>query len=442
MRLRCESSVPARGIGPLAVLLIGLLLLAGATASEPAELPRRAYLGVSFELTDSGGAGLLVSAVRPGSTAALAGLRPGDRLTSVGTIEDLTVLARRAGGDGLSALRVALSDVMAGSRIPLRWYRGGRVYRVAPPLGTLPEERVPGSRLRYDSIALDGIRQRLIVTVPDAGAAALVLYIAGIGCDSQDYWLDTDRPVKRLVDGWASRGFATARLEKRGVGDSEGADCAAQSFEIERLGYAAAVARLTALGWSDRIVLFGHGVGGVIAPLVGTDQVAGIIVYGAPAQSWDEHGTERPVADGGTPSMLADRKGAAGSGRSAAYHRQLASVDPQRAWSRVWQPVLAVHGDCDRTAVATDQQRIAGATGGKFLSLSGLDESFGRDAGGEPCVATPGTGLFGSGIVSATASWIQTLPLGEPIHAAMPGYRHGDGVTVESGDASSDGIEP
>jgi hypothetical protein len=422
--VRVPGGVRRTLAGALAVFL-------WSAAAQSGELPRRPFLGVTFDESDLGGPGLLVASVQPGSTAAIGGLRPGDRLTSVGTVDDLAAAARRGEGMDLEALRRELAGAATGSRIALRWYRGARAYRVSPPLGALPAESVPGSEVRYDSVTVDGIRQRLIISVPTAGAAALVLYLADAGCESQDFWLDAEDPVKRLVDGWAARGLATARLEKRGVGDSEGPDCAELGFVAERRGYAAGVERLVELGWQGRILLFGHGTGGALAPLVATDQVGGVMVYGTFAVPWPEHLLARlarldperaaALAQSGWPD-LPSLDGGRVLGRSAAFHRQLAEVDPMKAWSRVWQPVLALHGDCDWTATAGDQERIARLTGGKFLSLAGLDHQFLRYASPEQCFASPGTGRFDPLVVTATATWIQALPL-------VPVVTDGDGRT-------------
>jgi pimeloyl-ACP methyl ester carboxylesterase len=365
-------------------------------------------------------------------------MRPGDRLTAVGNVSPL---------ERFDDLRAELAGTPAGSPILLRWYRGRIVRRVSPPLGVLPIEAVPGSLVRYDSVAVDGIQQRLILSEPLEGADAVVFYIQGLGCSSVDFWLDTDNTVKRLVDGWAEAGFATARVEKRGMGDSEG-DCGTLSFEDERRGYAAAIRRLVAHGYGRRIFLFGHSLGGVMAPQLVDDQVIGVMVYGTVGEPWFDYtmtNFERQdrlsglseaeikarqtlraefqtglLFEGLSPAELILRRPEAAElgdvqladnehyyGRSVEYFGQLAAVDPERSWRRVWQPVLALHGEFDWVSDRADHERIARLSGGKFLSLKGMDHGFLRYDTLEQSFVSRGTGLFDPAIVEATVTWMR-----------------------------------
>jgi len=415
-----------------------ILLLACSTATAM-ELPRRSYLGLQFDLSDRNGPGLLVSAVLPRSTAEQVGMRTGDRLTSVGRISSL---------ETFDELRAELAATPSGRQIPLRWYRGNRVRRVAPPLGVLPAETVPDSLVRYDAVAVDDIRQRLIVSEPVEGANAVVFYIQGLGCSSLDLWFDSDNTIKRLIDGWASAGFATARLEKRGLGDSEGEDCGSLSFEDERRGYAAAIQRLVELGYENRIFIFGHSLGGVMAPQLINNDILGVMVYGTVGVSWFDYmmdNFERQdrlsglsdteirgrqalrsefqkglLFEGLTPAELIDRLPDAADledvkladadhyyGRSVEYFEQLGAVDPERVWRRVWQPVLVLHGEFDWVSARSDHERIAGLSGGKFLSLTGLDHGFLNYDTLEQSFTSRGTGRFDGSIVDATVTWMQ-----------------------------------
>lgn len=423
-------------------LLCALLTAAGTVVAG--ELPRRTYLGLQFDLEDRSGPGLMVADVLPESTAKMAGMRAGDRLTSVGRIDSLA---------SFPELRDELARTPAGQRIALRWYRGpNRVHRVSPPLGTLPMESVPESLVRYDQVEVDDIAQRLIVSEPVAGAKALVLFLQGIGCGSHDYWFDTDSPVKMIIDGWARAGYATARLEKRGVGDSGGPDCGALSFADERRGYLAAVTQLAAQGFAGRIFLFGHSLGGIIAPLVATNAVAGVMVYGTVSVPWYDYmmsnfeRQDRLAGIGG--EVLADRqrlraefqKGLLFEGeapgvlkakipgvavledvqladdehyyeRSVEFFTELAVVNPERAWRQVWQPVLAVHGEFDWVSDKADHERIARLSGGKFLSAGGLDHGFLHYGSLKESYQAQGAGEFDPVIIEATIAWMTAIPI-------------------------------
>jgi pimeloyl-ACP methyl ester carboxylesterase len=430
--------------------LAGLLILLLPTIAT-ADLARRTYLGLQFDLGNRDGPGLLVESVLPGSTAEAAGMRPGDRLTSVGGVQVL---------DDIDELRAELRRTTAGERIGLRWYRGSnRVMRVRPPLLTLPAEEMPGSLVRYDSVNLDGIRQRLILSEPVASeATGLVFYLSGLGCASHDYWFETDSPIKQLLDGWAAAGFATARLEKRGAGDSEGPDCSLLSFEDERRGYAAAIEHLAERGFRGRIFLFGHSLGGVIAPLVVTDAVAGVMVYGTVSKPWFDYMMENferqdrlaGLAEdqiaarqalrkafqqgllfaGETPAELIaripDSEGLPDVqlaseelyfDRSVKFFTELAALDPARAWRQVWQDVLALHGGYDWVSGRADHEEIARLTGGKFQSLPGMDHAFLGYESLEESFTARGTGHFDEEIIRATLAWMATQVAASPAGA-------------------------
>ncbi len=409
-------------------------------AVSTADLARRNYLGLQFDLSDRRGPGLFVERVLPGSTAEAAGMRPGDRLTSVGRVPVLKQF---------DELRAELERTPAGERIALRWYRGeNRVFRVAPPLETLPVEQMPGSLVRYEAVSVDGIAQRLILSEPVAGEAhGLVLYLSGLSCSSHDYWFETSHPIKRLLDGWAAAGYATARLEKRGVGDSAGPDCGQLDFDDERRGYATALEHLSERGFKGRIFLFGHSLGGVIAPLVVSDSVAGVMVFGTVSKPWYEYMMENFVRQdrlaglaaseiaerqairaefqkglllaGETPAELVARIPASRTlpdvqladeehyfGRSAAFYVELAAIDPARAWRQVWQPVLAIHGEYDWVSARADHEQIARLSGGKFQTLPGVDHGFLRYESLAESYSARGTGEFSEQIVDATLAWM------------------------------------
>ncbi len=451
MPARLRQAVRAQPVVCLGICLIALLFAASGSA---AELQRRTYLGLQFDLQDRSAPGLAVTSVMPGSTAEAAGIRPGDRLTSVGEVNLIKAF---------EDLRAELARTPAGQRIFMRYYRGpNRAIRVSPPLGVLPREEVPGSLVRYEQVSVDGIRQRLILTEPIDGSRALVFYLQGLSCRSVDYWLDVDHPVKQLIDGWAAAGYATARLEKRGQGDSDGPDCSALSFEDERRGYQAAIEALAGRGFDGRIFLFGHGLGGVLAPLIASRNVAGIMVYGTVAEPWLDHMmrnferqdrlaglseveiAERQVlreafqegllVEGRTPAELRERIDGVESledvrlasdehynERSVAFFVALGAHDPARAWRQVWQPTLAMHGSYDWVSSRADHERIARLTGGKFQSLPGLGPEFLSYAGEAQSFVSRGTGRFSGELVDATVAWMTTVPLPEPLRGSRSG---------------------
>src|SRR5262249_17255427 len=86
-------------------------------------------------------------------------------------------------------------------------------------------------------------------------------------------------------------GFATVRMDKAGVGDSQG-DCASTDFTTELGGYRQAFRALRDYTFvdPDRIFLFGISNGGGFAPLVAEGApVKGYVVDGGWIKTWYEH---------------------------------------------------------------------------------------------------------------------------------------------------------
>ena len=96
-------------------------------------------------------------------------------------------------------------------------------------------------------------------------------------------------------------------------------------------------------------------------------------------------------------------------GRSVEFFGQLAAVDPVRTWRRVWQPVLALHGEFDWVSARHDHERIARLSSGKFLSLAGMDHGFLRYDDLEQSFVARGAGTFDPAIVQATVTWIEAI---------------------------------
>src|SRR5262249_52308445 len=125
------------------------------------------------------------------------------------------------------------------------------------------------------------------LTTRAADPFACVLVLQGIACESVDHATSPEAPLAGLVDAWTKAGLDTVRVDKRGVGDSDGGPCTWTDFTTERSDMEAAFAFALAHSTERRVplVVFGHSVGGILAPLVGKDAAA-IVVYGAPVSRW------------------------------------------------------------------------------------------------------------------------------------------------------------
>src|ERR1700757_2906899 len=105
---------------------------------------------------------------------------------------------------------------------------------VLPRKATTPRETYPNVDVIYDFVtAPHGERLRTIVTKPhDANGKLPVIFVAGwLSCDSVEALARTKDATGIVFQGLAQMpGFCLFRVDKQGVGDSEG-DCAANDFE-------------------------------------------------------------------------------------------------------------------------------------------------------------------------------------------------------------------
>jgi len=264
------------------------------------------------------------------------------------------------------------------------------------------DERYEGVRVSYETVrAGDGARLRLILTRPAAsGPWALVFVTGWLSCDSVEVPPGSDDAPQRVFQALARLpGFMTARLDKPGVGDSEG-DCAQTDFNSELEDYRRAFRQVTADAHVDprRIFLFGLSNGAGFAPLVpqGT-AVRGYVVIGGWLKTWYEHMLElerrrlvlaghasaeinplmQQVAalysayllEGESPAHLFARQPALQAlwegaptqqyGRPVAYYQQLQALNLLSAWSQVRVPLLALHGEFDWIMSRADLETMA-----------------------------------------------------------------------------------
>src|SRR5204862_665199 len=163
----------------------------------------------------------------------------------------------------------------------------------------MPRESYSDVDVIYDFVtAPDGKRLRTIITKAHNAIGKLpVIFVAGwLSCDS----VEAPEGTKDTA-GLAFRelaqfpGFCLFRVDKEGVGDSEG-NCTENDFESELVGYRTAFRALKNCDFIDtnQVYILGISNGGGFAPLVPeTDmeraQVRGYIAVGGWVKTWFEH---------------------------------------------------------------------------------------------------------------------------------------------------------
>src|SRR6202011_1284085 len=162
-----------------------------------------------------------------------------------------------------------------------------------------PRESYPNVDVIYDSVATPhGERLRTIITKPRGAKNKLpVIFVAGwLSCDSVAAPADTKDAEGLVFRGLAQLpGFCLFRVDKQGVGESEGV-CSETDFDSELAGYRAAFRALKNYDFIDpnQVYMLGISNGGGLAPLVPESdaeqaQVRGYISVGGWAKTWFEH---------------------------------------------------------------------------------------------------------------------------------------------------------
>jgi pimeloyl-ACP methyl ester carboxylesterase len=278
-----------------------------------------------------------------------------------------------------------------------------------PRKAKTPRESYPNVDVIYDSVTtLRGERLRTIITKPRGSNGKLpVIFVAGwLSCDSVEAPAGTKDATGIIFRGLAQLpGFCLFRVDKQGVGDSEGV-CAETDFDSELAGYRAAFRALKNYDFIDtnQIYILGISNGGGFGPLVPESdaeqaQVRGYVVVGGWVKTWFEHMLEierrRFGLMGKSPAEVNERmKGAATLyhdwlikkvtvdqilredpklaelwpedrdhahlyGRPLVFYEQLQNLNLAAAWSRVKVPTLILHGQYDWIMSREDHELMA-----------------------------------------------------------------------------------
>ena len=311
----------------IGVVLVGVLSVGASSQTD--SLPRRGALGVGLGVDDGGA--VRVTAVQDASTAAELGIMAKDVIQAIDGVTTRT----------LADVIAAVGKHVRGRHIAIDLIRDGSPLHREGMLKPLLQETLAGAEVEYGSVVASGARLRTIVSIPAnlVGRAPAVLLVAGGGCGSIDTPLSPDVAQPGLVRVIGMNGFVTMRVDKSGMGDSEGPPCDSIGYEEELAGYRAALQALKAHRSVDpaRVFLLGVSLGGVFAPVLANESaVAGIVAYGTLATA---------------PSPY--------PGRSERFFREFAAVDIPAAWAKVDARVLVMHGTYDEGTTADAHDRIA-----------------------------------------------------------------------------------
>jgi len=438
-----------------------------------AQLKRGAFFGakvnsISEEVRErlklESDSGALIDQVIPGSTAEGAGFKPGDVILSLDGAKI----------EGANELIRAISGRKANASVAIAFRRGDALRTQTVTLKGRPLEKSDDFETIYSAAPCRVGRLRTIVTRPKGdGKHPAVFLIQGIGTFSIDNPIGALTSYKTLIDDFTRRGFVTLRVDKPGCGDSEGGPARDVDFDTELDGYRQALKMLKARSDvdPDHVFIFGHSMGGVMAPLLAAETpVHGIIVYGTITRTWTEYMLENirrqmELADADpsaidrdlrveaalltylyaeklSPKTIAERSPALRErlaqtitddryyvDRSLTFFRQLADKNLGAAWEAFNGHVLAVWGKADYVSNEDDHALIARIVNrdhpghGSFVALDGIDHGFNRAASRRESFERgqkrePGT--FNPAIIDACRTWLAKTT-NQPAISTKPG---------------------
>ena len=248
-----------------------------------------------------------------------------------------------------------------------------------------------------------GERLRTFITRPNdaAGKVPTIFFVGWLSCDSMEY-PDAETHdgfgilLRRLIE---QSGYATVRMDKPGVGESQG-DCSKTDFAQELSGCQSAFDEMLKYDFIDptKIFLVGLSNGGGTSALVPRQHpVRGYIAASSWGRTWYEHMLEmerrRLTEDAKSPAEINTAvkafvefytlyliKGMTPGqviaqhpewkslwydapdgqyGRPATFYQQLQSLNLGESWQRVNEPVLVIRGAADNIMSRADSEAIA-----------------------------------------------------------------------------------
>ena len=369
------------------------------SALEP--LARRPHLGLDLALPGTG-RGLLVMDLPSGSP--LEGrVSVGDRLLGIDG-EPI---------DGLDRVRNLVRCMPVGHCCVLDFDTG----RIEQTLEPLPTEPIPGGRVELGEVDCGDCRLRAIWTFPDAaGPFPLVWLLPSANWLSEEHTQQLWHPTLKLVRALTARGFATLRVDRSGLGDSEGPPCVDTDLETELLWIREGHRQLFDHPAIDpsRWFLFGRSLGGTLVQLLAHElSPTAAAVWGATSIDWHEAmmrsarrqrtlaGTTEPalstvlakrrrlaeavlvrrerardvlLREPDLEEVAKDFRGGRVHGRVARFFQQLQARDVAADCGRYEGPMLVMRGELDwLTSMEDAASVVAAARRPTFRRFEGVD---------------------------------------------------------------------
>ncbi|MCU0437021.1 MAG: PDZ domain-containing protein [Raineya sp.] len=244
------------------------------------KLTRRAFLGIDPVEKNQV---LVINKVYPRTPAEKSGMKIGDELLSINDFQPHSI----------QELIQGLKKFSPKEKVKLKIRRNNQEITLETRLDEVPKEITPASRTIYGEIPVNNAVLRSIITVPQKeGKYPAVIFIQGVGCFPVDTPMDTTYGHVQMLRYLTRNNIVTMRVEKSGVGDSQGIPCEKLDFQTELTHFTEALKALKTYPFVDKdnIFVIGHSLGGVIAPIIAQKENAkGVVVYGTIGQNWTNY---------------------------------------------------------------------------------------------------------------------------------------------------------
>lgn len=264
-------------------IILALILLSTITIFSQ-DLQRRATFDANIAYPDNQIPGARILEIESGSPLDKADIRVGDIIIKV---NQRSVITQEDWG-------AVLFGVRAGQNTILEIKRGNELLKISTSLNALSFEKNEGVETFYESVTSDyGLKQRAIITKPKGNKKlSAIILLQGLSCSSVEQFSNRSNNWVKLIKDLAEKSnMVLMRIEKPGVGDSEG-NCGKVDFKAELNGYEAAVKVLKQKPYVDasKIIVYGNSMGSALAPYIANKfNLAGIISDGTFFKSWFEH---------------------------------------------------------------------------------------------------------------------------------------------------------
>lgn len=272
-----------------------------------------------------------------------------------------------------------------------------------------------------------GDKLRTFITRPksSSGKVPVIFFVGWLSCDSVEYPDPGTKDgfgilLRRLID---ESGYATVRMDKPGVGESQGTPCDKADFQSELEGYQAAFDATSKYDFIDleRVFMVGLSNGGGVTPLVSRQHpVRGFVAASSWGRTWYEHMLEMErlrltqakkspaevneavkaftdfydlyLMKEMTPGQVLRQHPAWKSlwddspdgqyGRPAAFYQQLQALNLGQVWQSVSAPVLVIRGTADSIMSHADSTAIADSVNqlhpgrARYVEVPGMGHGF------------------------------------------------------------------